>query len=194
MPDTYFVADPHFGHARIIEICKRPFASSDEQTEVLTENWNSVVKPSDDVWVIGDFCMANPKRYLRKLHGNIHLIRGNHDRYTGSETKAGFASARDTKMLKLKGQELWLAHYAHRVWPKAHYGAWHLFGHSHGCLPDWKNMSLDVGVDNRKKYFSEKDAKKLYAPWSYDEIQSVLSTHRRKVFDRGAKEAEPCAS
>jgi calcineurin-like phosphoesterase family protein len=33
-----------------------------------------------------------------------------------------------------------------RVWPKSHYGTWHLFGHSHGCLEPW-GKSFDVGVD-----------------------------------------------
>jgi len=187
MPATFFTADPHFGHSKIIELCNRPFADDNEQTEVLTTNWNAMVGPDDDVWVVGDFCMKNPSRFLRHLNGHVHLIRGNHDRYTslspGMNSKTGFASVSDVKMLKLRGQEIWLSHYAHRVWPKMHYGAWHLFGHSHGGLADFKNKSLDVGVDNRKKFFADKDPKKLFAPWSFDEIAFVMSTHKTKNVD-----------
>lgn len=185
--DTFFVADLHFGHAKIIEYSHRPFSDDNEQTAILTANWNAVVGPQDDVWVIGDFCMKNPGRYLRHLNGHVHLIKGNHDRYADNPDKTGFASIRDVKMLKLHGQEIWLSHYAHRVWPKMHYGAWHLFGHSHGGLADFQNKSLDVGVDNRKKFFADKDPKKLYAPWTLDEITFVMSTHKTKVVDHHGK-------
>ncbi|GJD90610.1 hypothetical protein BHAOGJBA_4152 [Methylobacterium hispanicum] len=43
-------------------------------------------------------------------------------------------------------QGLWLSHYAHRVWPRMHYGDLHLYGHSHGSLPG-TDASTDVGVD-----------------------------------------------
>ena len=33
-------------------------------------------------------------------------------------------------------QDIVLCHYAMRVWQKSHYGAWMLYGHSHGTLPD----------------------------------------------------------
>lgn len=177
MPDTYFTADPHLGHATIIELCGRPFADDDEQTEVITANWNAIVKPQDTVWVVGDFCMNNPQRFLKRLNGSTHLIKGNHDHRYADRAKTGFVSVRDTKMLKLRGQEIWLSHYAHRVWPKMRYGAWHLFGHSHGGLKDWKNRSIDVGVDARKHYFASRDPKALFAPWSFDELAAVFATH-----------------
>ena len=41
---------------------------------------------------------------------------------------------------------LFLAHYAHRAWPALWRGARHLYGHTHGSLPDTKR-SCDVGVD-----------------------------------------------
>ena len=43
-------------------------------------------------------------------------------------------------------QVIVLCHYALRVWDRAHYGSWHLYGHSHGQLPSL-GLSLDVGVD-----------------------------------------------
>lgn len=55
MSKTWFTADTHFGHSNIITHCSRPFASVDEMDRCLTANWNAVVQPDDDVYVVGDF-------------------------------------------------------------------------------------------------------------------------------------------
>lgn len=52
---TFFIADTYFNHSKIIKYCNRPFISSEEQTNKLIENWNSVVKDNDTVFVLGDF-------------------------------------------------------------------------------------------------------------------------------------------
>jgi calcineurin-like phosphoesterase family protein len=57
------------------------------------------------------------------------------------------------------GQDIFLSHYAHRVWNRAHYGVIHLYGHSHSSLPDM-NKSGDAGVDNWN-----------FFPVSYDQIK-----------------------
>jgi calcineurin-like phosphoesterase family protein len=38
----WFTADTHFGHANIIQNCKRPFSSVMKMNEKLIENWNRV--------------------------------------------------------------------------------------------------------------------------------------------------------
>ena len=60
-------------------------------------------------------------------------------------------------------QVLVLCHYALRVWDRAHYGAWHLYGHSHGTLPAW-GLSLDVGVDSHD-----------FRPINLDEVATRLN-------------------
>ncbi len=47
-----------------------------------------------------------------------------------------------------------------RVWNRAHHGALHFFGHSHGSLPG-DRQSCDVGIDNPASG---------YAPWMLEEI------------------------
>ena len=62
-----------------------------------------------------------------------------------------------------------LCHYAMRVWNRAHHGAWHLYGHSHGKLPEAPTtLSMDVGVDNHD-----------FRPWHFDEI-NLLMTEKAK--------------
>lgn len=91
----YFIADTHFQHDNIIGYCDRPFANANEMDEYMIEQWNSVVKPGDTVYHVGDFCFAKESDYpelsgkerhvktmakfVARLNGNIVLIRGNHD-------------------------------------------------------------------------------------------------------------------
>ena len=90
MSKTFFIADTHFNHERIISICKRPFSDVEEMNKKLIENWNGVVSDDDIVWVLGDyFYFPNPiKSYTpiaifrditNKLNGIKNLIIGNHD-------------------------------------------------------------------------------------------------------------------
>jgi calcineurin-like phosphoesterase family protein len=76
----YFTSDSHFGHVNIIKYCDRPFQSIYEMDETIISNWNSIIKPTDTVYHMGDFGFRNFKKYLDRLNGNIILIRGNHDR------------------------------------------------------------------------------------------------------------------
>ncbi len=58
-----------------------------------------------------------------------------------------------------------LFHYAMRVWNASHHGSWHLYGHSHGTLPDdITSLSFDIGVDSQH-----------YKPLSYDEVKAIMS-------------------
>ena len=77
--NIWLSADHHFGHARIIEYCLRPFNSVWEMNNILTENWNALVKPEDKVYYLGDFSFEGDK-YRKYLNGSISLVRGNHDK------------------------------------------------------------------------------------------------------------------
>lgn len=83
MSKIHFIADPHFGHQKIIEYENRPFSSAEEMDEVLINNWNRSVKKLEKVFVLGDFAISNKKRIkelVECLNGYKILIFGNHDR------------------------------------------------------------------------------------------------------------------
>jgi len=93
--DIWLTSDTHFSHQNIITYEKRPFASTDEMDEVLITNWNSVVKPNDLIFHIGDvfFCKAERMKWIAdRLNGRKILIRGNHDKgySNGKFNKLGF--------------------------------------------------------------------------------------------------------
>ena len=64
-----------------------------------------------------------------------------------------------------RGQHLVvLCHYALKVWNASHWGTYHLYGHSHGMLPDDpKSRSFDVGVDCHNFY-----------PLAYEEMKGIM--------------------
>ncbi len=145
---TWFTSDMHFGHTNVIKYSKRPFSSVLEMNEAIINNYNSLVKPSDDAYIIGDFAFTKPEPFLERLTGRKHLVLGNHDhrRKKAYLKNPNLIWVRDVSEIKINGQSIWLSHYSHRVWNKWHLGAWHLYGHSHGYMPD-HGLSTDVGVD-----------------------------------------------
>lgn len=79
---TWFTADLHLGHKRIIELCDRPFATVAEMDAAIVERWNERVDPDDTVFVLGDFAKGDVTESLplvRTLHGRKVLVAGNHD-------------------------------------------------------------------------------------------------------------------
>lgn len=152
----YFTSDLHFNHANVIKHCNRPFNDVEHMNESLIENWNSVVKEKDSIYILGDFCLkGNPFYFLDRLQGRKYLIFGNHDKkYRARYRDSGFFDwCKDYFELQISGDHflrgkklIVFCHYAMRVWNKSHYGSWHLYGHSHGSLKS-HGLSLDVGVD-----------------------------------------------
>ena len=83
--DIWVLSDSHFNHNNIIKYCGRPFQDADEMNWKIVENWNSVVKPQDKVYHLGDVYMGGgftreyTENLLSKLNGHKRLILGNHD-------------------------------------------------------------------------------------------------------------------
>ena len=87
----WFTADHHIGHYNIIQYTMRPYMTTSDMDADLIERWNSVVKPDDTVFNIGDFIfptrMSNAAKVstvsdtLSVLNGKIILIEGNHDKH-----------------------------------------------------------------------------------------------------------------
>jgi calcineurin-like phosphoesterase family protein len=89
----FFTSDTHFGHAKVIEYCKRPFSSVAHMDAELIRRWNYRVQAEDTVYHLGDFSLGKRediRRYRSYLNGRIILIRGNHDRSRTAMLAAGF--------------------------------------------------------------------------------------------------------
>jgi calcineurin-like phosphoesterase family protein len=84
--NTFFISDTHFGHNGVTRFLKddgsklRPWDNIEDMDEALVANWNSVVRPQDKVYHLGDVVInrrALPT--LARLNGDKVLIKGNHD-------------------------------------------------------------------------------------------------------------------
>ncbi len=80
----YYIADCHFFHRSLNEkMDQRGFADA-EMNEYMIQKWNHKVSPRDEVVILGDFSMEKGEKtneILRRLHGRLYLIEGNHDYY-----------------------------------------------------------------------------------------------------------------
>lgn len=87
--NIFFCSDHHFYHKNIIKFTKpdgtliRQFSDLDHMHEHFIAQHNSVVKPNDVVYFLGDVVLerkdASKLGILHRLNGRKHLVRGNHD-------------------------------------------------------------------------------------------------------------------
>lgn len=157
----YFTSDLHFYHRNIIRYCNRPFSDSQEMTDKLVENWNKVVKPNDEVYILGDVTMNGPEAAfaaLSQLRGRKYLVRGNHDQFVDKKDWTQqyawvFEWVKDYYELKWQNQLFVLCHYPFVEWHKSHRGSYNLHGHQHNKVVYNYEQKLmgkrryDVGVD-----------------------------------------------
>lgn len=75
-----FISDFHFGHENLAK--KRGFNNADEMNWHIIHNFNTIVKPKDTTFILGDITMEKKKGYelLDELNGYKKIILGNHDR------------------------------------------------------------------------------------------------------------------
>ncbi len=100
----WFTADQHFNHVNIIGYCNRPFRDIYAMNDMIIRQHNTVVAPDDVVWHLGDFAMSKSGQEVRllleQLHGQHHLVTGNHDYLTPKQfERAGFVSITTCEMV-----------------------------------------------------------------------------------------------
>ena len=181
MPDTWFTADFHFGHKNIIRYCNRPFQSVEEMDQTILERLNASVKANDTLYFLGDFCIGSKAQVLEHRRQirckRIFALPGNHDK-EARKLAEEFCWLNNLAEISIHGQPIVLCHYAMRVWNRSHHGTWHLYGHSHGNLPEAQtSLSMDVGVDTHD-----------FRPWNFDEIslRMTASAKSRSELHRAA--------
>lgn len=179
MSDTFITSDEHYGHNNIIQFCNRPFANTGEMRETLIERHNKVVPNKKSYLTIhaGDMFWqtmdpVDAAGILLRLHGRHAFLFGNHDELIERtpalqnffEWVRGENDEASSHTVHFNKHRLVISHFALRVWPKSHKGAWHVFGHSHQELKPL-GKSFDIGVEGHN-----------YTPWSLEEIAAKMET------------------
>ena len=85
MAEVFFISDTHFGHHKILQFEESRLQlgkTIEEHDASLVERWNSVVRPKDTVWHLGDVLFGRHSfKMLGQLNGIKKLVKGNHDTY-----------------------------------------------------------------------------------------------------------------
>ena len=166
----FVTSDLHFNHDREFVWKIRGFNSIQEMNETIVKNWNSVVSPDDDVYVLGDLCLGGGtssvllanKKLIESLNGKLHIIRGNHDTNPRviiySQCANVVAEVKWADMLNYKGYHFYLSHFptltGNLEKESLKQCTCNLFGHTHQTT----NFHLDmpfmyhVGVDSHNCY------------------------------------------
>jgi calcineurin-like phosphoesterase family protein len=170
-PNEFVTADYHFGHRAMLRYEPRPWSSVEEMNQGLIDRWNAKISKTSVVYHLGDFSFCNVNRTLEildQLNGIIRLVLGNHEGHKKPLSKRlleRFDWVRNYYESKTEdGIKVVMFHYPILSWNKAHYGSWHLHGHSHGNLFDEGTRRLDVGINTHPDY----------EPYSFSEIASKM--------------------
>lgn len=199
----FVTSDIHFNHRAILKYCPHrnvdnvdvsdakniPDSAINKMNELIISNWNSKVKPEDEVFILGDVAMGLIDRspaLIRRLNGTKHLIAGNHDvklvkmcknREPGFENL--FASIDRMKNITVTHNSekypFVMCHFPLVHWEKQNHGAIQLYGHMHSdpdkrFLNEWRQM--DIGMDGNN-----------LRPYSLEEIMEIMVDRKIKDVD-----------
>lgn len=144
----WIVGDWHLGEDRM-SIMSRPYRDGDECVAHMIEIHNTLVKPDDEVIVVGDVCYQKKLDALplvAKFNGRKTLVRGNHDRGLSDADLSPFFDVivPDGEGIELTadGIECYATHYP----TTGVAGRFNLVGHIHSAWKYQLNM-FNVGVD-----------------------------------------------
>lgn len=169
MSGTWFTSDTHFDHQLVAGL--RGFERPSEHDEAVVANWNATVRPGDTVWHLGDVGMGRLARFderIGMLHGEIHLVTGNHDacspihrgahKHQRQWLECGFASIQAYARLRINGASVLLSHFPYRgsgdhtaeeryaQYRFVDEGRWLLHGHTHSTTRQYARQ-IHVGLD-----------------------------------------------
>lgn len=187
--NTYFTADPHVSHQRILELTQRgkKFSSIQEHDEYIVARINERVGSEDQLYIIGD---VGKKRDVNWLLDNlkvrdVRLAPGNHDENECSMQflRHSFKVVEHILEHKFKdkngvGHRMVMCHYPFLVFNQSFRGGYMLHGHVHRNLnPYYKQFlpharTLDVGIDSAFEFLGD------YVPFSEQEVIDILSKRR----------------
>jgi len=96
--NKFVISDLHLGHEKSLTFIRadgnklRPFDSLEDMHQHMIDCWNSIVMPSDKVYVLGDIAIKKSGLDIVKyLNGHKRLVAGNHDVFLTKEyLAAGF--------------------------------------------------------------------------------------------------------
>lgn len=174
----WFSSDLHLSHDKPFVYEPRGFTNIEDMNRTIIENFNSIVQPEDDLYLLGDLTLGpldQSKNLLLDLPGKIHIILGNHDTrqrqafYTQMPNVVEILGYAYT--MKYGKRNLYLSHYPTYIDNyKEHPKVINLYGHTHqkdNFFQGFCNM-YHVGVDSHNCF-----------PVSIDEALSEIKSFKQ---------------
>lgn len=194
MTQVWFTSDLHIGHKNIA--LTRGFDADDAHDAFLALKWDAVVRPTDQVWVLGDVSMSGKHnvapalQWIAERPGTKYLVAGNHDSCHPMHSQAHkwqriylevFETVQQSAVRKIHGHRVLLSHFPYAAGPNAdhttevRYPEWRfpdrgqfiIHGHTHSRFKVW-DKQIHVGVDAH-------DLSPVSLNWVEDVVQNYTS-------------------
>ncbi|RDY30040.1 metallophosphoesterase [Lachnotalea glycerini] len=150
----YFTSDTHFYCKKPPFIGKHLFQSCEEKNEYIIRQWNSVVKPEDEVYLLGDVSDGTGEQtneILKRLNGTKYLVIGNNDKYLKDSQfdQSLYVWTKQYYELRTLNTKFALFHFPIEVWVGYDNDRAHLHGHLHSLKATREPIRrYEVGVDS----------------------------------------------
>lgn len=200
MGKVFFTGDLHFGHENVLAFDKRPFQTIEEMDEELIRRWNNKVGKGDLTYVLGDMIWKtrndDAPSLIKRLNGQIILIKGNHDRFLhNAKAKDALAGIKDYDDICVTlgdgtTKRVILSHYFTPMYNGHRYQAIHLHAHSHftdeaDFEVDFANYLNSIGCKN--EIYNVGCMYWNYEPVTLDEIIACGRTVRPNYGERSSE-------
>lgn len=172
---TWLTSDLHFGHKLVADM--RGFRDPQEHDDSIVARWRKMIKPEDDVWILGDLSGggAGPQlsalATLLPLPGTKILVAGNHDGIHPMHGRSAlrwapyyhdiFTHVCSEATLRLNGHKLRLSHFPrvadhtqeirYPEWRPPIRDSYLLHGHTHSLEVQTSQWEIHVGWDAWKR-------------------------------------------
>ena len=120
LPHIWITSDWHFNHDKEFIWEARGFESVEQMNNAIIERHNYLVRPDEDVYVLGDlmlgakFGLEAGLKLISHLNGKLHLVRGNHDtdnRWLAYSNLRNVVAMDNSVYLKYAGYHFYMSHY-----------------------------------------------------------------------------------
>jgi calcineurin-like phosphoesterase family protein len=170
MANIFFASDHHFGHANILTFKRddgtplREFSDINHMNEHIVNCHNSVVRPNDKVYFLGDVVMSRKTSALEvlgRMNGEKILIKGNHDQCNPEAYLKYFKDIRGSHQF----EGLIMTHIPIHPESLARWGL-NVHGHLH-----YQVVKLPLAQIPDKRYFNVSMERINYTPISLEELK-----------------------
>lgn len=163
MSNLWYTSDLHIRHKNIWKY--RPFETELQHRECVMDNWCSLVRSRDVIWVLGDSIFEEEGiEDIKSLPGRKRLIMGNHCLERGDRRRL-WECFEDVRSL-YKKHGMWHSHAP--LHPDELRGKYNIHGHTHDhCIDDPRYLNVCLEQTN-------------YKPISLDEVRQIFVNRMTK--------------